>query len=219
MSLAQSVYDDLVEPVPPGATLTQVGVGLDQIRTGAFTAMVVGADPYRRALAVRRLKALGAREVTEAGTVLQARAWARTAGPRDICIAEAALPDGSGIHLLAELARSGWAGCAVVSATDGPRAAHAALAAGLRTCVLGGGTVPGGPGSEAGRAASRLGLSEREVEVLRHVAAGRSNATIGQSMGVSGLTVKSHLARIGRKLGIGDRAGLVAKAFRARVLD
>ncbi|MBA3745511.1 MAG: hypothetical protein H0X00_21760, partial [Sporichthya sp.] len=95
-------------------------------RTGWFTAMVVGADPYRRALAVRRLRSLGARDVTEAGTVLQARAWARTAGPRDVCLAEAALPDGSGILLLAELQRAGWSGCAVVPLADGARAVRAA---------------------------------------------------------------------------------------------
>ena len=188
-------------------------------RTGWFTAMVVGADPYRRALAVRRLRALGARDVTEAGTVLQARAWARTAGPRDVCLSEAALPDGSGILLLAELQRAGWAGCAIVPLADGARAARAALAARVRSCVLAGRVTGGGPDSDAARAASRLGLSAREVEVLRHVAEGRSNRDIGEAMGLSALTVKSHLARIARKLGTGDRAGMVATAIRARAID
>lgn len=50
-------------------------------------------------------------------------------------------------------------------------------------------------------------LSGREVEVLRLVAEGQSNKAIGVSMGLSALTVKSHLARIARKLGTGDRAG------------
>jgi DNA-binding NarL/FixJ family response regulator len=189
--------------------------------TQSFTAMVVGADPYRRAMAVRRLRALGARDVTEAGTVLQARAWARTAGPRDVCLAEALLPDGSGIALLAELQRCGWAGCVVVPLADGARATQAALNARVRSCILAG-RVPGpanGMDSEAARAAARLGLSEREVEVLRHVAEGRSNRDIGEAMGLSALTVKSHLARIARKLGTGDRAGMVATAIRARAID
>ena len=41
----------------------------------------------------------------------------------------------------------------------------------------------------------------------------------GEAMGLSALTIKSHLARIARKLGTGDRAGMVAAAMRARVID
>jgi DNA-binding NarL/FixJ family response regulator len=187
---------------------------------GTFTAMVVGSDPYRRALAVRRLRALGARDVAEAGSVLQARAWARTGGPRDICLSEAVLPDGSGLALLADLQRTGWAGCIVVPLADGARAVHAALAAGVRSAVVAGRPAGGPAGDgEAARAAARLGLSDREVEVLRHVAAGRSNRAIGEAMGLSALTVKSHLARIARKLGTGDRAGMVATALRTHAID
>ena len=61
-------------------------------------------------------------------------------------------------------------------------------------------------------------LSAREIEVLRLVADGRSNKAIGQTMGLSALTVKSHLARIARKLGTGDRAEMVALAMRAGVI-
>lgn len=61
-------------------------------------------------------------------------------------------------------------------------------------------------------------LSAREIEVLRLVADGRSNKAIGQTMGLSALTVKSHLARIARKLGTGDRAGMVAVAMRGGII-
>jgi DNA-binding CsgD family transcriptional regulator len=61
-------------------------------------------------------------------------------------------------------------------------------------------------------------LSGREVEVLRLVADGRSNKEIGDELGLSALTVKSHLARIARKLGTGDRAEMVALAMRAGVI-
>jgi DNA-binding NarL/FixJ family response regulator len=54
--------------------------------------------------------------------------------------------------------------------------------------------------------------------VLRLVADGRSNKAIGQTMGLSALTVKSHLARIARKLGTGDRAGMVAVAMRGGII-
>ena len=62
-------------------------------------------------------------------------------------------------------------------------------------------------------------LSAREIEVLRLVADGRSNKAIGQTMGLSALTVKSHLARIARKLGTGDRAGMVAVGMRGGILS
>jgi DNA-binding CsgD family transcriptional regulator len=186
----------------------------------SFSAMVVSADPYRRAMNARRLRGTGAHDVAEAGTVLQARAWGRTSGPREVALADALLPDGSGILLLAELQRNGWAGCAVVPQQDGPRATHAALAARIRSCVLAGHTVRApGEDCEAARAAAHLGLSDREVEVLRHVAEGRANREVGEAMGLSALTIKSHLARIARKLGTGDRAGMIAAAMRAHAIN
>ena len=63
------------------------------------------------------------------------------------------------------------------------------------------------------------GLSAREIEVLQLVAAGRSNRDIGGELNLSALTVKSHLARIARKLGTGDRAEMVAVALRAGVIS
>jgi DNA-binding CsgD family transcriptional regulator len=51
--------------------------------------------------------------------------------------------------------------------------------------------------------------------VLALVADGKSNKDVGEHLGLSALTVKSHLARIARKLGTGDRAEMVAMAMRA----
>ncbi|TGY84933.1 response regulator transcription factor, partial [Cellulomonas shaoxiangyii] len=62
-------------------------------------------------------------------------------------------------------------------------------------------------------------LSARELSVLARVAEGRTNRLIGEELGLSALTVKSHLARISRKLGTGDRAELVAIAIRHRLID
>jgi DNA-binding CsgD family transcriptional regulator len=58
-------------------------------------------------------------------------------------------------------------------------------------------------------------LSAREIQVLQLVADGKSNKDIGEALGLSALTVKSHLARIARKLGTGDRAEMVVTAMRA----
>ncbi|NLF04986.1 MAG: response regulator transcription factor [Actinomycetales bacterium] len=57
-------------------------------------------------------------------------------------------------------------------------------------------------------------LTARELSVLALVAEGQSNRAIGETLELSALTVKSHLARIARKLGTGDRAALVAVALR-----
>lgn len=62
-------------------------------------------------------------------------------------------------------------------------------------------------------------LSVRELQVIRLVAEGFSNRLIGRELGLSPLTVKNHLARIGRKLGTGDRARMVAIAFRSGLIN
>jgi len=61
-------------------------------------------------------------------------------------------------------------------------------------------------------------LTPRELEIVRLVADGRTNKAIGAKLSLSALTVKNHLARIGRKLGTGDRAQIVAIACRGGVI-
>jgi DNA-binding NarL/FixJ family response regulator len=193
--------------------------------TARFTAMVVLPDPSGRAQVARRLRALGAGEIVEAASLLQARAWARTSGPRDLCIVDIALPDGNGLVLLAELRRNGWPGCIAVSAMNDPRTVIAGMNAGASGFILAPKRQPRPEPVRRGPSANSRGgnfgiggLSRREVEVIRHVADGRSNRAIGEAMGLSKLTVKSHLARISRKLGTGDRAGMVAISLRSGII-
>jgi DNA-binding NarL/FixJ family response regulator len=61
----------------------------------------------------------------------------------------------------------------------------------------------------------RLALTERELQVLRGMADGKSNAEIGRELYVSEDTVKTHARRLFRKLGARDRAHAVAAGFRA----
>ncbi len=61
-------------------------------------------------------------------------------------------------------------------------------------------------------------LSAREVQVLALAADGLSNPEIARELGLSALTVKSHLARMTRRLGARDRAHLVLLALRAGVI-
>ncbi|GAB2705080.1 response regulator transcription factor [Kitasatospora kifunensis] len=218
------------------------------------TAMVVIADPRVRNTVTRHLWALGVRDVIEVSSIAEARP--RVSTPRDICVADVHLPDGSGLTILAETRAAGWPNGLALSAADDIGAVRSALAGGVKGYVVTGTrtnvAMPGRPGLPLGAAGlagrmrrpgmpgtpGHLGapgaggapgapgpqpaayreLSGREVEVLRLVAEGQSNKAIGVAMGLSALTVKSHLARIARKLGTGDRAGMVAVALRTGII-
>jgi DNA-binding NarL/FixJ family response regulator len=65
----------------------------------------------------------------------------------------------------------------------------------------------------------RVDLTERELQVLRGMADGKSNAEIGRELFVSEDTVKTHARRLFRKLGARDRAHAVASAFRAGLVS
>jgi DNA-binding NarL/FixJ family response regulator len=64
---------------------------------------------------------------------------------------------------------------------------------------------------------ARLGLSQRESEVLGLIVAGLSNRAIAGKLVIGDETVKSHTRAIYRKLGVNDRAGAVAAALREGV--
>ncbi len=78
-----------------------------------------------------------------------------------------------------------------------------------------GGATLGSPGTATVDGVRRLALTERELQVLRGMADGKSNAEIGRELFVSEDTVKTHARRLFRKLGARDRAHAVAAAFRA----
>jgi DNA-binding NarL/FixJ family response regulator len=61
---------------------------------------------------------------------------------------------------------------------------------------------------------ARIGLSQRESEVLGLVVAGLSNRAIASRLVIGDETVKSHTRAIYRKLQVSDRAGAVAAALR-----
>jgi len=65
-----------------------------------------------------------------------------------------------------------------------------------------------------GRRAHPAGLSDREIEVLRHVASGRSNKEIAAELAISEHTVARHMSNIFAKLSVSSRASAVAYALR-----
>jgi DNA-binding NarL/FixJ family response regulator len=63
------------------------------------------------------------------------------------------------------------------------------------------------------------GLTVRELQVLRAMGRGRSNAEISRELYLAEDTVKVHVRRLFRKLDVRDRAHAVARGFRAGLLD
>jgi DNA-binding CsgD family transcriptional regulator len=63
------------------------------------------------------------------------------------------------------------------------------------------------------------GLTGREVEIVRLVAARRSNKEIGTALGISARTASTHLSNIFSKLGVASRGELADYAREHRLLD
>jgi LuxR family maltose regulon positive regulatory protein len=62
-------------------------------------------------------------------------------------------------------------------------------------------------------------LTPREVEVLRHLAAGLTNEEIADTLFISSETVKKHASSIFGKLGVGNRTEAAARARELDLLD
>lgn len=182
--------------------------------------------------------------VGEAGSVQEAVALAADSKP-DVFVMDLGLPDGSGIGATADVLRAspttrvlvltvhddiaylrrsfgaGAAGYLIKEAADvelvqairevasGKQYVHPALGAALLAPDAPAARL-GGPGGE---------LSGRELEVLRMIALGLTNAEIGERLFVSVRTVETHRAHIHQKLNVRTRAELVRRAKDAGLLE
>ncbi|MFC4493914.1 AAA family ATPase [Streptomyces ovatisporus] len=70
-----------------------------------------------------------------------------------------------------------------------------------------------------GQAAEAFGLTPREQDVLRLVAAGRSNRQIAEELFISPKTASVHVSNILAKLGVAGRGEAAAMAYRLRLLS
>ncbi len=146
------------------------------------------------------------------------RTPAREGGP--MCLMVSEIPEGEAPVLVRNLRRRESMRAVLLARSAARRDLVTLLGGGVR------GAVSTSPVAAArpelfGATTRALGpeLTARELGVLRLVADGRSNRQIGEELELSALTVKSHLARISRKVGTGDRAEMVAYVIRNELLS
>lgn len=171
--------------------------------------------------------------VAEAGSADEAVVMSGAYRP-DVVLMDLRMPGGDGVEATARILR-GWSGSRVLVLTTYENdadilraveagaagyllkdATRAELADAIRAAARGETVLAP---SVAARLVSRIRapqqetLSPREVEVLRLVAQGLTNAATGQRLCIAEATVKTHLLRIFGKLGVDDRTAAVTVAM------
>jgi len=153
-----------------------------------------------------------------------AQAWESLCEPYPLAVAlfraaEAALGDGDHDGAAARLRRAaalaGQLGAVPLSEDIALLARRARIGLGADADASAAGHA--GDGEIPGR--DRLGLTAREFEVLRLVAAGRSNREIAGELFISAKTASVHVSNILGKLGVASRGEAAAAAHRLRLFD
>jgi two-component system NarL family response regulator len=174
--------------------------------------------------------------VGEAGDGETAVAVYREQRP-DVALVDLRMPGKDGVAVIRAL-RSEFRGCRLLVLTtyDSEDDVSRALQAGARGYLLKGASgadltnairaVHAGqryvPAELADRALLRPPderLSERELDVLKRIAAGMSNKEIGDSLGISENTVKGHVNHVLAKLGVTDRTQALVLALKRGIIQ
>ncbi|MCH9719099.1 MAG: LuxR C-terminal-related transcriptional regulator [Actinomycetia bacterium] len=185
-----------------------------------LAALVVSPETEHRQAWIGSLRKVGIGHVLEAIGANDAVQRGRSATGHGVCIVEALPQEGSTLQAIRELRRQGWLRLVLVSSRNDESTVRLAMAAKVRSFVVQPSSRPRPPEPLQPEVSSRVPeLSNREIEVVQHVANGHTNREIGEKLSLSALTVKSHLSRVGRKLGTGDRAQMVAICFRAGIVS
>jgi len=185
------------------------------------------------------LKGSGIEVVGLAGTGRETLALAEQTKP-DVILLDIRMPDGDGLETLEQLrAKVPTAKVVMLSTYDNPTYVARAVALGACDFVLKGSSresiIETIMAAAAGESPSRSGhfrnvasamkvrqvaddddvpLTQRETQVLRHVALGLSNKEIGRSLEISVETVKEHVQNILRKIAVSDRTQAAVWAVR-----
>ena len=158
----------------------------------------------------------------------------------DVILLDIRMPDGDGLATLEKLrAKVPDSHVVMLSTYDNPTYVARAVAMGAADYVLKGASrediIETIETAGAGESPSRVGelrriaaamklrqviddddvpLTQRETQVLRHVALGLSNREIGKSLEISVETVKEHVQNILRKIAVSDRTQAAVWAVR-----
>jgi DNA-binding NarL/FixJ family response regulator len=89
----------------------------------------------------------------------------------------------------------------------------------IRTVHLGGKSISAEAAAGLARHVLEKELTDRELEILKRVAAGTSNKEIATSLGLTEPTVKSHLKNVMAKLGANDRTHAVMIAIKRGLME
>lgn len=174
--------------------------------------------------------------IAEAADGLQAVELFRQHRP-DVTIMDLRLPGISGVEAITQIRRDFPAARILVLTTfDGDENIFRALQAGARGYLLkdmfGDELMEAIRGVHAGRTripapiaqrlAERMGgpsLTNRELEVLKLIVAGKSNRDIGTELTISEATVKTHINSILSKLGVSDRTQAATTALQRGIVE
>ena len=174
--------------------------------------------------------------VAQAGTGEQAISLFQAHSP-DLVLVDLRLPDMSGVDVIRRMrAFSPETHFIVLTPYEGDVRASQAIAAGatgyllkaslgrnlteaIRTVHAGGFSVPPEIANQLARSVSTSKLTEREVGILREIAAGNSNKIIADHLSISEDTVKGHVRSILAKLKANDRTHAVTIGMRRGFID
>lgn len=175
--------------------------------------------------------------VASAATGRRAIELFREARP-DITVMDITMtPEMTGIEAIAAIRREfPNARIVVLSASQGDDTIYRALQAGAATYLLkdtlgdnlvpiirevhaGGGPIPPEVGRKLADRVLQIGLTAREIEVLRLIAEGLRNKEIAASLTISVQTAEFHVKNILAKLGVNDRTKAVTVAMRRGIID
>jgi len=202
-------------PIGAGALPTQRAPLGDSMSNSLRAATVLLVDPDRttRDALYAGLADVGIGRVIPVGSLAAVEELMQRGVVGDLALISLLTGRDAG-KIINTLRTSGWVRVLALAPTADIGPVIDAVGAGVNGVLIGRRANP----AAANLPSSIHDLSSREIEVIRLVADGRSNKWIGDQLNLSALTVKSHLARIGRKLGTGDRAHMVALAMRAGVI-